>query len=465
MMLSRIVNGLKRTCARFARAERGNVAMIFALLLPVLISSIGAAIDYSRAVNARSSMQAAADATALMISKEATSLTAAQITSKATAYFNALFNHPEIGSVTFSAAYSANSGNGASVTVTAGGSMPTDFMKLAGMANLPISVSSQTKWGNMRYRVALALDNTGSMDDADKMNQLQLATKQLINDFYAMAGANEDIYISIVPFAKDVNIGSSFKNATWLRWTGAGNSTDDSFTNRAGTCSSGGWWGSPSYYNKADCVANGRTWTATSKNSWNGCVMDRDQDYDTTNDVPSSSVQGTMVWPEQYGACPAQMLGMTSVKQSKQTLIDKVDDMSPNGATNQGIGLFWAWMTHQTAGPFPSPSKNSNYTYIDAIILLTDGLNTQNRFYGNGYSQSPEIDARQTTLCTNVRATGVKIFAVQVATNGDAQSDMLKNCTSDPSNPNYFSYITQASQMTVKFQNIFKELSRLRVAS
>jgi hypothetical protein len=42
---------------------------------------------------------------------------------------------------------------------------------------------------------------------------------------------------------------------------------------------------------------------------------------------------------------------------------------------------------------------------------------------------------------------------------------VTKNCTTDPGNPNYFSYITQADQMTVKFQNIFKELARLRVAS
>ena len=50
--------------------------MMFAIMLPVLLTSVGAAIDYSRAANARSAMQAAVDATALMISKEAASLTA-----------------------------------------------------------------------------------------------------------------------------------------------------------------------------------------------------------------------------------------------------------------------------------------------------------------------------------------------------------------------------------------------------
>lgn len=153
---------------------------------------------------------------------------------------------------------------------------------------------------------------------------------------------------------------------------------------------------------------------------------------------------------------------MTSVKQSKLTLISKVDDMFPNGSTNQSIGLAWAWLTHATTGPFPAPAKDSNFTYVDVIILLTNGMNTQSRYNGNGSSHSTAIDDRQALMCTNVKSAGVRLFAVQVATDGDPQSNMLKNCTSEPNNPNYFSYITQASQMTVQFQ---KELAKLRVAA
>ena len=168
-----------------------------------------------------------------------------------------------------------------------------------------------------------------------------------------------------------------------------------------------------------------------------------------------------MVPAQQIDECPAAILGMTPVRTMKQTLVNKIDDMLPDGYTNQAIGLFWAWLTHATSGPFPTPAKESNYLYQDVIILLTDGLNTRNRWY----STQASIDTRQAALCTNARTQGIKIFAIQVATDGDAVSDVTKNCTSDPNNPNYFSYITQASQMTVKFQNIFKELARLRVAT
>jgi hypothetical protein len=168
---------------------------------------------------------------------------------------------------------------------------------------------------------------------------------------------------------------------------------------------------------------------------------------------------------EQYSNCGESLIGMTSVKQSKQALTDKVDAMFPNGSTNQSIGLAWAWLTHATAGPFPAPAKDANFSFQDVIILLTDGMNTQSRYAGNGSDLATAVDDRQALMCTNIKAAGIKIFAVQVATDRDPQSSMLKNCTSEPNNPNYFSYVTQASQMTVKFQNIFKELSKLRVAS
>lgn len=564
MTLGRIAKGLKAAAARFASAEHGNVAMMFAITLPFLIAAVGAAVDYSRAVSARTAMQAAADAAALMISKEAANLTTAEVSTKARAYFDALYTRSDVGGVIFNAAYSANSGNGASVTVSASGTLNTDLMKLAGVSTMPIGVSSTTKWGNQRYRVALALDNTGSMASADKIGQLKIATKQLIEDFYKMASTNDDVYISIVPFAKGVNVGASNYTQTWLRWdklaaethidtaweaeppvmatwlanssnkttweqTGPGNACPLSSGTHGFTCattptgtqttwsvpSSGSYKGYicpstdggniVSYRNGIDyngcydsvstkrtistgsqascgttvncaCSGNGsnkkceqsyyqHNWVKNNRNTWNGCVADRDKDHDIGNTPPSSTDRATMAHAEQYRYCGESMIGMTSVKASKATLTNKVDAMFPNGSTNQGIGLAWAWLTHATSGPFPAPAKDNNYSYVDVIILLTDGMNTQNRYAGNGYSQATAVDDRQALMCTNAKNAGIKIFAIQVATDGDAQSSTLKNCTSEPNNSNYFSYITQASQMTVKFQNIFKELSKLRVSS
>src|SRR5436190_17456825 len=61
--------GWKKLGSRFRKETNGNIAVIFALSAVPLISFVGAAIDYTRASAARSSMQAALDSTALMLSR------------------------------------------------------------------------------------------------------------------------------------------------------------------------------------------------------------------------------------------------------------------------------------------------------------------------------------------------------------------------------------------------------------
>jgi hypothetical protein len=69
----------------------------------------------------------------------------------------------------------------------------------------------------------------------------------------------------------------------------------------------------------------------------------------------------------------------------------KIDTMTPNGNTNQAIGLAWGWLSLNQTAPLNAPAEDSNYTYKKAIILMTDGLNTQNRWTTNAGT----IDARQ----------------------------------------------------------------------
>jgi hypothetical protein len=131
--------------------------------------------------------------------------------------------------------------------------------------------------------------------------------------------------------------------------------------------------------------------------------------------------------------------------------------MEPTGNTNQGIGLAWAWMTLGTGTPFNAPAKDPNYTYKDAIILLSDGLNTQNRWYSN----ASQIDARQKILCDNAKAAGITIYTVHVNTGGDPTSQVLKYCASSVDK---FFLITNASQTLAAFNTIGTSLSKLRVA-
>ena len=138
-----------------------------------------------------------------------------------------------------------------------------------------------------------------------------------------------------------------------------------------------------------------------------------------------------------------------------------VNNMSPNGSTNQNIGLALGWMSLVGGGPFTVPALDASYSYQQVIILLTDGLNTQDRWYGNGSDQSTQVDDRQALTCTNIKAANVVLYTIQVNTDGSPTSTLLRNCATDSSK---FFLLTSATQIVTTFTTIGTNLSRLRIA-
>jgi len=80
-------NQVRNAATRFVGADDGNIAVIFCIALVPILGFVGAAVDYTRANSARSSMQAALDSTALMLSKDLSEgiITTSQVTAKASA--------------------------------------------------------------------------------------------------------------------------------------------------------------------------------------------------------------------------------------------------------------------------------------------------------------------------------------------------------------------------------------------
>ncbi len=207
---------LARVWVRFQRDRRGDVAIIFALALIPILAFVGAAVDYSRANAMRADLQAALDSTALMVSKNAATQTGSALQTSAQNYFNALFNNTQAQNLQFTASYSSSGGS--SVAVNASADMPTTFMAILGFKTLTVTGSSTAKWGSVRLRVALVLDNTGSMADDGKMAALQTATKNLLTQLQTAATTNGDVYVSIIPVAKDVNVGAANYATSWENW-------------------------------------------------------------------------------------------------------------------------------------------------------------------------------------------------------------------------------------------------------
>jgi Flp pilus assembly protein TadG len=110
-MLDTVVfSRLRAAARRFAGANDGNIAILFGIAVIPIISFVGAAVDYTRAVSARSSMQAALDSTALMLAKDLTegTINTSQISTKADLYFKALYTNNEARSVAITATYTQN---------------------------------------------------------------------------------------------------------------------------------------------------------------------------------------------------------------------------------------------------------------------------------------------------------------------------------------------------------------------
>jgi Flp pilus assembly protein TadG len=453
---------IRAAASRFAGANEGNIAILFGIAVLPIIAFVGAAVDYTRANSARSSMQAALDSTALMLAKDLTAgtITTSQIPAKADAYFKALYTNPEAKSITISASYTQTSGSGSTILINGSGAVDTTLMRVAGFPTMGFNTSSTSAWGNVRMRVAMALDVTGSMAWDGKMPAMQAAAKALVDQLSKLAKNNGDMYISIVPFAKDVNLGTSYVNESWMDWS---RWDTQSATNTWGTCSQS------SYTDRTTCKNNGRTWTPD-RSKWTGCVTDRDKNFDTMNTPPTSSNAPTMVVAEEYigngenycksGNTP--YLGkIVPLSYDWSTLKSEIDKLQPTGNTNQGIGMAWAWLTLGVGvPPFNAPAKDTaNYEYKDAIVLLSDGLNTQNRFT----SDTSQIDARQKILCANAKAAphNITIYTVQVNTGGDPESVVLKECASGADK---FYHIKSAGETASVFNSIGQSLAKLRVA-
>jgi Flp pilus assembly protein TadG len=616
MLGASIVRYFRQAAARFIGADGGNVAVIFTIAAVPVIGFVGAAIDYTRMNEARSTMQSALDSTALMLSKDISSgkITPSEVAATAQSYFTGLFNQPNANVVSFNATYNPDNGNlGSTVTLSGSGNVPTDFLSVLGLSTLGFTTSSTTAWGNVKMRVALALDNTGSMSDNNKITALRNAVagnNGLIDQLSGLAKNPGDVLISVIPFAKVVNVGSSNYNQSWIDWTDwqspptaqpnnnayggnyqaaipnsrfttaqwgaigpnsrcpftssngfpyiSGCVTAPGGTSSASTISStsitvngqtvqnpicpgsdtashtkyNGCWDSgvtgtmtvctgsncnnnsttksatsacqnsyPSCTctgssNSTVCTANTytHTWYASATSKWTGCVTDRDQSYDAQGDAPANDNSMPVARPstlfpaneyyennESYcqsgNSPPLQQLTMLSSDWS--TLKKNVNAMQPTGGTNQAVGLAWAWQSLQTTGPIAAPAEDPNYAYNRVIIILSDGLNTEDRWpaYGNGSTQNTNssgtgyIDTRQELLCKNLKAQidpktnapMYTVYTIQVDTSSppDPTSQVLYDCASDPSK---FFKLTSSSQIVTAFNTIGNALSQLRVA-
>jgi Flp pilus assembly protein TadG len=420
--------------ARFLRNQKGGVAPMLALGIIPLIGAVGAAVDYSRANSTRTAMQAALDSTALMLSKDAQGLTAAQLDSKASVYFNALFHRPEASNVQITQQLSSPQAGSFNIKVTGTATVSTMVWRVIGQEQVTITASGEVVWGIKKLNLALALDNTGSMSSSGKMTALKEAAHNLLNTLQKAEKLPGDVKVSIIPFAVDVNVGTDKVNEAWVDW--------EDWDAKNGTCSNS------SYHSQTSCLSHDGIWTPAAHSTWNGCVMDRDQNNDV-NATPTGDGAAVNYRAHQASNCP---VAMTPLSSDWPALNTKIDAMTPSGNTNVTIGMQMAWQTLTPAAPFNAPAVSPDVDKV--IILLTDGVNTQNRWT----SSTTSIDSRTQKACDNAKLANIKLYTVRVI---DGNATLLQGCATKPDM--YFN-VQQASQLNSVFASIAQNLANLRIA-
>lgn len=196
--------------------RRGNVAIIFALAIVPVIGSVGAALDYAMANSNRTSMQKALDSTALALAK-LMPLTQTELDARGWELFTASLgklqvNMPQSGLVITTPTVGK-------IHLAATGHYTPQISGLVGIQSFPVHVNTEVQWGIKKLELSLVLDVTGSMDQQGRMTELKKATKNLLTTLRNAAKQPDDVKISLVPFAGQVNVGSSNVNASWLDWS------------------------------------------------------------------------------------------------------------------------------------------------------------------------------------------------------------------------------------------------------
>ncbi len=234
-----------------------------------------------------------------------------------------------------------------------------------------------------------------------------------------------------------------------------------------------------------DTQAWTHAWLPNNHNTWSGCVMDRQQrnkqttlgsgtgfrtaaasDYDESSTQPNNS---TSVWDdtqfpaENNTACSSSQAAVTTLNYNWTNLASTVNAMVASGNTNQAIGIEHGWQLITPGAPYSTGAIPSGTTKV--IILFSDGLNTQDRWYGDGSTEGTTedgyIDTRENAACTAAKAAGVVIYSIFIHIGTNGSSTALQNCATDSTK--YYD-LTASSQIKTAFSDIAQKITNLRVS-
>ncbi|GLS45009.1 pilus assembly protein [Methylobacterium brachythecii] len=421
---------------KFWSNREGNVAIIFAVASIPLIGFAGAAVDYGSATRLRTKLQAAADASALMLCQTPSATTAVLLNQQAQQSMSSYMGT----SVGLSVDSLVITSSPRKITLSANAKSTMAFGRFLGWTNMSVGAKAQCATPLPKtFEIALVLDTTGSMANSGGGGSKLSAAQTAANNFIDYVKGNDafaaDTRISIVPFAASVNVGSAYAAASWVdtlgkssyHWTNVDKtqakaagftSRFNIFTQLATKYSAWAWGGCfeglPYPYNTQDGTptgddtlyvpmfapdepGNGTTGTATFSGnySYNSYIDDKTS-AGNCNTTPSSFTAAesrACKYVAASGASYSTSAGvgipngpnflctskpLQRLTTNTATLKSLVNSLTAVGSTNIHEGFMWGWRTISPKSVFADGASYDSTTTNKVIILMTDGANSWN---------------------------------------------------------------------------------------
>lgn len=430
----------------FAKDTRGAVTQIVTLMLLPLVAISGIGVDYARTWQARAQIQGAADSTVLMLSREAPKRDAAALKALADSYFKALLSHRDpiaVSGITVTKTETSVSVGAKAVVPTLFGPAYALAARLFGDGSAPafeswtIDVGATAAYGTRKIELAMVLDNTGSMQQSNKIGELKKATHALLDILKSSAIQPDQVRVALVPYTTRINLGTAHREAEWLTPNPTGTFEKNSAN-----------------YTK---VAN--------RNAWDGCVADRDTGYNATI---AGYTPGKDATKYPMIKCADGLARAMPLSADWAGLHKRVDEMRAEGWTNITLGAQWGYELLSRAEPFSEASGAGNVERF--MILLTDGNNTVDRWTRKGqegaWTNEQRMNADTKAMCDAITERGVAeaarvlkitLYTVLVI---DGNEGLLKSCASSPEK---FMKVNQATELEAVFRKIANEIGGIRL--
>jgi len=400
-----------RSVSAFGASKDGNIALMFAILLVPLIMAAGAGLDFARTMQARMVTQEAADAALLRAARlrsDRPSMSDAELDAAARAIFDrATASIVGIAVSSFDLAYDPDTG---AYTLKLAAAMPTKLVSAVGFRTADLSALSEVKVGAPPYiEVALALDNTGSMNQNGKLDSLKKSASALVETLFATEGA---VKIGLVPFGQYVNVGTANAGASWLGSVPAG---------------------------------------------WTGCVGSRNYPLNTEDSnyaSPVPAVAGDL--------CPSAVQPLTD---DKKEILAAIAGMKGNGWTYIAEGIAWGRRVLSPQAPFSEGlplSEVKKRSGMKALIVLTDGENTRAPSYPTHDSTSrASADALTSRLCEEAKKDGLVVYAIAFDVTDPGVKTLLEECGTSKG---HYYQPANAGELAAAFSKIAASLRNLSLS-